>query len=50
VPLAGGRQVAEGVPGARLRVLDGAYHLPPARDAAMVADAIVGWCLDATVT
>jgi pimeloyl-ACP methyl ester carboxylesterase len=45
VPLAGGRQVAEGVPGARLRVLDGAYHLPPARDAAMVADAIVAWCL-----
>jgi hypothetical protein len=28
-------------------VLDGAYHLPPARDAALVADAIVAWCLAA---
>ena len=43
VPLAGGRQVADGVPGARLQVLEGAYHLPPARDAALVADAIVAW-------
>ncbi len=45
VPLAGGRQVAVGVAGARLQVLDGAYHLPPARDASLVADAIVAWCL-----
>ena len=44
VPLAGGRQVAEGIPGARLRVLEGAYHLPPARDAARIAEEIVSWC------
>jgi len=43
VPLAGGRQVAEGIPGARLRVLDGAYHLPPAQDAARIAQEIVAW-------
>ncbi len=44
VPIAGGRQVAEGIAGARLRVLDGAYHLPPARHAAAIADTIVAWC------
>jgi DNA-binding SARP family transcriptional activator len=43
VPMAGARQVVEGIAGARLQVLDGAYHLPPARDAAMIADAIVAW-------
>ncbi len=46
VPLAGGRQVAEGIAGARLQILDGAYHLPPARDAALVARTIVEWCRD----
>ena len=46
VPLAGGRSVADGIHGARLQVLDGAYHLPPARDAALVADAILSWCRD----
>ena len=44
VPLAGGRQVAEGIPGARLRVLEGAYHLPPAHDAERIAEEIVSWC------
>jgi pimeloyl-ACP methyl ester carboxylesterase/DNA-binding SARP family transcriptional activator len=44
VPLAGGRRVAEGIPGARLRVLEGAYHLPPAHDAARIAAEIVSWC------
>jgi pimeloyl-ACP methyl ester carboxylesterase len=44
VPVAGGRQVADGIPGARFELLDGAYHLPPARDAAAVADAIVAFC------
>lgn len=44
VPIAGGRQVAEGIAGARLQVLDGAYHLPPARDAATIARTIVSWC------
>ena len=44
VPIAGGARVADGIPDARLQVLEGAYHLPPARDAALVADAIVSWC------
>jgi len=44
VPIAGGRQVADGIPGARLQVLDGAYHLPPARDAGVIAESIVAWC------
>jgi pimeloyl-ACP methyl ester carboxylesterase len=44
VPLAGGRQVAEGIAGATLRVLEGAYHLPPARDAARIADEVLAWC------
>jgi pimeloyl-ACP methyl ester carboxylesterase len=44
VPIAGGSRVADGIPDARLQVLDGAYHLPPARDAGLVADAIVSWC------
>jgi pimeloyl-ACP methyl ester carboxylesterase len=44
VPIAGGARVADGIPDARLQVLEGAYHLPPARDAATIADAIVSWC------
>jgi pimeloyl-ACP methyl ester carboxylesterase/DNA-binding SARP family transcriptional activator len=44
VPLAGGREVAEGIAGARLRVLPGAYHLPPAQDAERIAGEIVSWC------
>ena len=44
VPVAGGRAVADGIPGARLRVLEGSYHLPPARDAAVIADTILAWC------
>jgi pimeloyl-ACP methyl ester carboxylesterase len=44
VPITGGRQVAEGIAGARLQVLEGAYHLPPARDAATIARTIVSWC------
>jgi DNA-binding SARP family transcriptional activator len=45
VPLAGARQLVDGIAGARLTVLAGAYHLPPARDAARIADEIVSWCL-----
>jgi pimeloyl-ACP methyl ester carboxylesterase/DNA-binding SARP family transcriptional activator len=44
VPFAGGARIAEEVPGARLSVLDGAYHLPPARDATRIALEIVSWC------
>jgi pimeloyl-ACP methyl ester carboxylesterase len=44
VPLAGGALIAEQVTGARLVVLDGAYHLPPARDAARIAHEILAWC------
>jgi pimeloyl-ACP methyl ester carboxylesterase len=45
VPISGGRQVADGIAGARLQVLEGGYHLPPARHAADVAETIVSWCL-----
>ncbi len=43
VPLAGGRQVADGIEHAQLRVLKGAYHLPPARHAARIAEEVVSW-------
>ena len=44
VPLVGGRQVADGIADARLRILKGAYHLPPAHDAARIAEEVVSWC------
>ncbi len=44
VPLVGGRQVADGIPDARLHVLKGGYHLPPARDAARIALEVATWC------
>jgi pimeloyl-ACP methyl ester carboxylesterase/DNA-binding SARP family transcriptional activator len=44
VPLAGGRQVADGIEHARLRVLTGSYHLPPAHHAARIAAEVVSWC------
>ncbi len=44
VPLAGARQLSEGIPGARLEVLEGAFHLPPAREAVAVAETIAAWC------
>jgi pimeloyl-ACP methyl ester carboxylesterase/DNA-binding SARP family transcriptional activator len=44
VPVGGGAQVAETVPGAGWVVLEGAYHLPPARDAARIAGRISAWC------
>ncbi|HET7429946.1 MAG TPA: alpha/beta fold hydrolase [Nocardioides sp.] len=47
VPLAGARQLADGIAGARLHVLEGAYHLPPARDAARVAEEVLAWCRSA---
>ncbi len=50
VPLVGGRQVADGIPDARLRILKGAYHLPPARDAARIAEEVVAWCRTPTAT
>jgi pimeloyl-ACP methyl ester carboxylesterase len=50
VPLAGGRQVAGGIRGARLEVLRGAYHLPPARDAAAIAATILAWCREPPAT
>jgi pimeloyl-ACP methyl ester carboxylesterase len=43
VPLAGGRQVADGIEHAQLRVRKGAYHLPPARHAARIAEEVVSW-------
>lgn len=47
VPLTGGAGLAAGIRSARLRVLEGAYHLPPARDAGLVASEIAAWCRSA---
>jgi pimeloyl-ACP methyl ester carboxylesterase len=46
VPLEGARQLADGIPGARLEILDGAYHLPPAGEALSVADRILEFCTE----
>jgi pimeloyl-ACP methyl ester carboxylesterase len=46
IPIDGGRQIADALPDARFVELDGAYHLPPARDADRIADAIVAFCRD----
>ena len=41
IPFRGGQQLAAGLPDAQLVALEGAYHLPDARDLDTVADAIV---------
>jgi pimeloyl-ACP methyl ester carboxylesterase len=43
VPFTGGRQLAAGLPDARLIALDGRYHLPDAADLDRVVDAIAGF-------
>lgn len=41
IPFAGGQQLAAGLPDARFVALDGAYHLPDARDLGAVTDMIM---------
>ena len=41
IPFRGGQQLAAELPDAQFVVLEGAYHLPDARDLDTVADAVV---------
>ncbi|MEV0897609.1 BTAD domain-containing putative transcriptional regulator [Actinoplanes sp. NPDC049802] len=49
IPFDGGRQLATGLPDARLVALDGPYHLPDAADLDRVTSAITRWVLDGAV-
>jgi pimeloyl-ACP methyl ester carboxylesterase/DNA-binding SARP family transcriptional activator len=44
IPVAGGHELAQGLPHAELIVLEGAYHLPPAKDVDRIAEAIFAFC------
>jgi DNA-binding SARP family transcriptional activator len=44
IPVAGGHQLARGLPNAELTVLEGAYHLPPAKDVDRIAEATFAFC------
>jgi DNA-binding SARP family transcriptional activator/pimeloyl-ACP methyl ester carboxylesterase len=46
VPLEGARQLVGGIRRARLDILEGAYHLPPAGEALNVADRILEFCTE----
>lgn len=45
VPIEGGRQIVAGIPHAQFVTLEGAYHLPPARDSRRIADEVAAFCL-----
>jgi pimeloyl-ACP methyl ester carboxylesterase len=44
IPVAGGHELACGLPRAELILLEGAYHLPPAKDVDQIAEAIFAFC------
>ena len=44
IPVAGGHELARGLPHAELILLEGAYHLPPAKDVDRIAEATVAFC------
>jgi DNA-binding SARP family transcriptional activator/pimeloyl-ACP methyl ester carboxylesterase len=44
IPVAGGHELARGLPHAELLLLEGAYHLPPARDVDRIAEATFAFC------
>jgi DNA-binding SARP family transcriptional activator/pimeloyl-ACP methyl ester carboxylesterase len=44
VPVAGGYELARGLPHAELILLEGAYHLPPAGDVDAIAEATIAFC------
>ena len=44
IPVAGGHELARGLPRAELILLEGAYHLPPARDVDRIAEAVFAFC------
>src|SRR5580658_842640 len=44
IPVAGGHELARGLPHAELLLLEGAYHLPPAKDVDRIAQATFAFC------
>ncbi len=44
IPVSGGHELARGLPHAELILLEGAYHLPPAKDVDRIAEAIFAFC------
>ncbi len=44
IPVTGGHELARGLPHADLMLLEGAYHLPPARDIDLIAEATTAFC------
>jgi pimeloyl-ACP methyl ester carboxylesterase/DNA-binding SARP family transcriptional activator len=44
IPVAGGHELARGLPHAELILLEGAYHLPPAKDVDRIAEATFAFC------
>jgi pimeloyl-ACP methyl ester carboxylesterase/DNA-binding SARP family transcriptional activator len=44
IPVAGGHELAQGLPYAELILLEGAYHLPPAKDVDRIAEATFAFC------
>jgi len=44
IPVAGGHQLARGLPHAELILLEGSYHLPPAKDVDRIAEATFAFC------
>jgi DNA-binding SARP family transcriptional activator/pimeloyl-ACP methyl ester carboxylesterase len=44
IPVAGGHELARGLPHAELILLEGAYHLPPAKDVGRIAEATFAFC------
>ena len=42
--MAGGHELARGLPHAELILLEGAHHLPPARDVNRLAEATIAFC------
>ena len=44
IPVAGGHELARGLPQAELILLEGAYHFPPARDVDRIAEATFAFC------
>lgn len=50
IPFVGGKQLAAGLPNARLVALDGTFHLPDAADLPRIVDLITAFLSDATAS
>jgi pimeloyl-ACP methyl ester carboxylesterase len=44
IPVAGAYELAQGLPNAELILLEGGYHLPPAKDVDRIAQATFAFC------